>query len=235
MRFLRKVLRGGMAEIDFGPIWLTLKLAGATTALLLLLAVPLAAWLAHAPARVRLPLQALVSMPLVLPPSVLGFYLLLAFSPAHGPGRWLLGTFGVSLAFTFPGLVIGSVLFSLPFMMNPLLAGFDNLPASLTEASYVLGKSRWTTLLRVSLPNLRPALLSGTVLAFAHTLGEFGVVLMIGGKIPGVTRVASIAVFDEVESLHFDAAHAYSLALVALSFAILLALFTLNRKGPRAF
>ena len=224
-----------MGEIDFGPIWLSLKLAAVTTALLLVIAVPLAAWLAHAPRRLRLPLHALVCMPLVLPPSVLGFYLLLAFSPNHGFGRMVKETVGISLAFSFPGLVIGSVLFSLPFMVNPVLAGFDALPASLSEASYVLGKSRLTTFLRVTLPNLRPALLSGTVLAFAHTLGEFGVVLMIGGKIPGVTRVASIAVFDEVESLHFGTAHAYALVLFAVSFAILLGLFFLNRKSPRPF
>lgn len=221
-----------MADLDWRPIVLSLELAAVTTGLLLFFAVPFAAWLAHAPGRLRLPLQTLVSMPLVLPPSVLGFYLLLAFSPAHGPGRWLHDNLGVTLAFSFPGLVIGSCLFSLPFMVNPVLAGFDALPPSLAEASAVLGKSRWTTLWRVSLPNLRPALLSGIVLAFAHTLGEFGVVLMIGGKIPGVTRVASIAIFDEVESLHFAAANDYALLLFALSFAILLALFAANRKGP---
>ena len=221
-----------MSQFDFQPIWLTLKLAGVTTAILVLIAVPLSWWLAHARARIRLPLQTLVSMPLVLPPSVLGFYLLLAFSPSYGPGRFLKESFDVSLAFTFPGLVIGSVLFSLPFMVNPLVAGFEALPASLSEAAYVLGKSRWQTLLHVSLPNLRPALLSGLVLSFAHTMGEFGVVLMIGGKIPGVTKVASIAIFDEVESLRFDAAHAYALFLFILSFAILLVLFAVNRKKP---
>ena len=174
-------------------------------------------------------------MPLVLPPSVLGFYLLVAFSPENAFGHFLAARLNLFIAFTFTGLVIGSVLFSLPFMVNPLVSGFDGLPASLSEAAYVLGKSRWTTLLRVSLPNLKPALLSGIALTFAHTMGEFGVVLMIGGKIPGVTKVASIAVFDEVESLRFGNAHVYALILFALSFSILLALFMANRKTPKPF
>jgi molybdate transport system permease protein len=224
-----------MSGFDFGPIWLTLKLASITTIFLLAIAVPLSWWLAKAPRRFGLPLHTLVSMPLVLPPSVLGFYMLVAFSPENDFGRFLQQNLGISLAFSFPGLVVGSVLFSLPFMVNPLVAGFEALPRSLIEASYVLGKSRWQTLLHVSLPNLRPALLSGIVLSFAHTMGEFGVVLMIGGKIPGVSRVASIAIFDEVESLNFAAAHAYSLFLFVLSFAILLALFAFNRKAPQPY
>jgi molybdate transport system permease protein len=224
-----------MSALDLGPIWLTLKLAGVSTVALVLLAVPLAWALAKAPPRWRLPCHALISMPLVLPPSVMGFYLLLAFSPENAFGRFLKHRLDLSLAFTFAGLVVGSVLFSLPFMVNPLVAGFEALPPNLSEAAYVLGKSRWTTLLRVSLPNVRPALMSGIALAFAHTMGEFGVALMIGGKIPGVTKVASIAIYDEVESLRFGAAHAHALILFALSFAILLALFAINRKGPEAF
>lgn len=224
-----------MSSLDLQPIWLSLKLAAAATAILILLAVPLAWGLSHAPSRWRLPLQALVSMPLVLPPSVLGFYLLIAFSPENAFGRFLATALHLSIAFTFTGLVIGSVIFSLPFMVNPLLSGFDGLPPNLSEAAYILGKSRWTTLLRVSLPNLKPALLSGIALTFAHTMGEFGVVLMIGGKIPGVTQVASIAVFDEVESLRFGNAHLYSFILFALSFAILIALFAVNRKSPKPF
>ena len=224
-----------MSALDWDPIWLSLKLAGIATAVLLLLAIPLAWGLAKAPARWRLPLHALVCMPLVLPPSVLGFYLLIAFSPDNAFGRFLLDRLHLNIAFTFSGLVIGSVLFSLPFMVNPLLAGFDALPPSLAEAAYVLGKSRWTTLLRVSLPNLRPALLSGVALSFAHTMGEFGVVLMIGGRIPGSTRVASIAIFDEVESLRFGSAHAHDFILFTLSFAILLALFAVNRRTPKPF
>lgn len=224
-----------MSPVDFEPIWLTLKLAGITTIVLLFFAIPIAWGLAHAPRYWRIPLHTMVNMPLVLPPSVLGFYLLEALSPENALGRLLKSQFDFSVAFTFSGLVVGSVLFSFPFMVNPLVAGFDSLPPNLSEAAYVLGKSRWTTLLRVSLPNLRPALLTGIVLSFAHTMGEFGVVLMIGGKIPGVTKVASIAIFDEVESLRFGNAHKYALVLFVLSFAILLTLFTINRKGPKAF
>ncbi len=224
-----------MTSFDFEPIWLTLKLATLTTLILIIISVPLAWWLARVPARIRAPLHALVSMPLVLPPSVLGFYLLLLFSPSYGPGHFLLRNFNISLAFSFPGLVLGSVLFSLPFMMNPLLAGFESLPSSLSEAAYVLGKSPLQVLLKVSLPNLKPALLSGAVLTFAHTMGEFGVVLMIGGNIPGVTKVASIAIFDEVESLRFGPAHMYSLILFGISFFILLIFFTVNRKFSKPF
>lgn len=224
-----------MSQVDWEPIGLTLKLASVTTLLLLALGIPLAWGLSQARGRWRFPLQALVNMPLVLPPSVLGFYLLLAFSPENAFGRFLERKMHLPLAFTFAGLVVGSVLFSLPFMVNPLLAGFDALPRHLSEAAYLLGKSRWSTLLRVSLPNMRPALLTGIALAFAHTMGEFGVVLMIGGKIPGATKVASIAIFDEVESLRFGNAHAYALVLFGLSFAILIALFAVNRNGPKAF
>ena len=224
-----------MPDFDLGPIWLSLQLAGITTACLLAVCIPFAWWLSQAPARLRLPLQTLVSMPLVLPPSVLGFYLLLLFSPAYWPGRMLKEQLGLTLAFSFPGLVVGSILFSLPFMMNPLLAGLESLPKSLAEASYVLGKSRWQTLWRVSLPNLKPAILTGIVLSFAHTMGEFGVVMMIGGKIPGRTRVASIAIYDEVEALRFSHAHYYAFFLFSLSFAVLITLFAVNRKLLKPF
>jgi len=216
-------------------VWTTLKLAGLTTVLLLIFATPVAWWLARRRAWWKEVVAAVTTLPIILPPSVLGFYLLVAFSPENAFGRFLATGLHLSIAFTFTGLVIGSVIFSLPFMVNPLLSGFDGLPPNLSEAAYVLGKSRWTTLLRVSLPNLKPALLSGIALTFAHTMGEFGVVLMIGGKIPGVTQVASIAVFDEVESLRFGNAHLYSSILFALSFAILIALFAVNRKSPKPF
>ena len=220
--------------MDPGPLWLTLRLSLVTTAALLVIGVPLAVALARARPFLRYPLHALVNLPLVLPPTVLGFYLLILFSPLSLPGR-LLESAGLSLAFSFPGLVIGSVLFSLPFMVNPVLSGLESLPPSLTEAAYVLGKSRRETFLRVVLPNIKPSLLAGAVLTFAHTVGEFGVVLMIGGKIPGVTKVASIAIYDEVESLRFGAAHAYSAVLCLLSFGALLGLFLLNRRAPKAF
>lgn len=223
-----------MTGVSLGPIWLSLKLSFLTTAILFIICLPLAWWLSGRRARIRYPTQALLSMPLVLPPTVLGFYLLLTFSPAYFVGRFLRDNLHINLAFTFSGLVVGSVIFSLPFMMNPLLSGLDAMPKSLSEAAYVLGKSRLETLFRVLLPNLKPALLSGAVLSFAHTMGEFGVVLMIGGKIPGETRVASMAVYDEVEALQFAAAHTYALILFAFSFSIMLVLFAVNRKiiGP---
>ena len=196
--------------IDLAPLWLTLRLALLTTVLLLIVSIPLSYWLAYSRFRLKAVVESLVSLPLVLPPTVLGFYLLLAFSPEHGPGHFLNQHFNIRLAFTFPGLVIASLLYSLPFMVHPIRSGFRSLPPSLKEAAYTLGKSRWETLIRVLLPNIRPALLTGVVLAFAHTLGEFGVVLMVGGNIPGETRVVSIAMYDEVQSLNYHNANVYA-------------------------
>ena len=214
-----------MLTLDWQPLWLSLQLAAVTTLLLFALGLPLARWLAHTPSRMKPVLEALISLPLVLPPSVLGFYLLLALSPHSVLGQFLRDHFAVQLLFSFPGLVLGSLLYSLPFMVHPLLTGFQALPVAMTEASYLLGKSTLTTLWRIQLPNMKPALLSGVVLTFAHTLGEFGVVLMIGGNIPGVTRVASIAIYDEVESLNYAAAHLYAGVLLLLSFTILLCMY----------
>jgi molybdate transport system permease protein len=218
---------------DWQPLALTFQLAFATTVVLLLIGVPLAGWIAFTRSRAKPLVETLVSMPLVLPPSVLGFYLLLAFSPNHAVGAFLHTHFDIRLAFSFPGLVLGSVLFSLPFMVQPVQSALQGLPPSLAEASYTLGKSRLHTAFKVLLPNIRPALLSGIVLSFAHTVGEFGVVLMIGGNIPGVTRVASIAIYDEVERLNYGAANFYAAVLFAISFAILLAVYGLHRR-PRA-
>jgi molybdate transport system permease protein len=218
---------------DWQPLLLTFKLAAITTAILLVLGVPLAYWVAHTRSRIKPVIETVISMPLVLPPSVLGFYLLLAFSPQHAFGHWLEQWLHVRLVFSFPGLVLGSVLFSLPFMVHPLQAGLQALPASLLEASRTLGKPDGVTLFRVLLPNMKPALLSGIVLSFAHTIGEFGVILMIGGNIPGVTKVASIAIYDEVESLNYAAANFYAGVLFAVSFAILLAVYVANRKWLR--
>jgi molybdate transport system permease protein len=219
--------------IDWQPLWLTLELAALTTALLLVVGIPLATWLAGRAFRLKPVVEAIISLPLVLPPSVLGFYLLLAFSPANGLGRILESVFDVRLVFSFPGLVLGSVIYSLPFMVQPLQAGLEAVPASLREASYTLGHSRLTTLLRVQLPLIKPALLTGIVLSFAHTLGEFGLVLMIGGNIPGETRVASIAIYNEVETLNYAAAHTYSLVLLLLAFTILLAVYLINKRLVR--
>lgn len=216
---------------ELGPLWLTAQLAACTTLILLLLGVPLAGWLAHSRSRLRPLVATLVAMPLVLPPSVLGFYLLLAFSPANPLGRWLHDTLGLQLVFSFPGLVLGSTLFSLPFMVQPLSAALANLPPSLREAAWTLGKSRRYTFYRIELACVRPALIAGTIMSFAHTVGEFGLVLMLGGNIPGLTRVASIAIYNEVEVLNYPAAHAYAAILCGFSFCVVLAVNLLRRDG----
>ena len=209
---------------------LTFKLAAVTTLILLIIAIPLAAFLAYSKMRFKSIIETVVSMPLVLPPSVLGFYLLLAFSPASAIGEFLTSQ-GIRLAFSFEGLVIGSVLFSLPFMVHPIQSALSQVPRSIFEASYTLGKSKLRTMTRVILPMIRGGLISGITLAFAHTVGEFGVILMIGGNIPGETRVASIAIYDEVESLNYALAHQYALTLFVVTFAILLLVYTLNKKS----
>ena len=217
-------------NLDWQPIWLTFRLAIVTTTLLLLIGIPTANWLAHARFRAKSMIEAIISLPLVLPPSVLGFYFLLTFSPTSAVGRWLATYLNLHLLFTFEGLVAASIFYSLPFMVHPLQAGLENLSPSLREAAYTLGKSRLETLFRVLLPNIKPALLTGIVLSFAHTIGEFGLVLMIGGNLPGQTRVASIAIYDEVELLRYDTAHAYALLLLAISFGILLTVYSINKR-----
>ena len=215
--------------MDYQPLWLTLKLALITTGCLLLVGIPIAAGLAKSRSWFKPFLEAVVSLPLVLPPSVLGFYLLLTFSPSNGLGKVLESWLNIRLVFSFPRLVISSIIYSLPFMVHPVQAGLEALPASLREASQTLGKSNWQTFTQVLLPNIKPALLTGTILTFAHTLGEFGLVLMIGGNIPGVTKVASIAIYDEVESLNFSAAHIYAGILLVISFSILITVYLTNR------
>lgn len=218
-------------NLDLSPLILTFKLAFVTTLILVVIGVPLAYWVAFTPRKWKYFIEPLISMPLVLPPTVLGFYVLLLFSPRSFLGSFLDNVFHIQVVFTFLGLVIGSVLFSLPFMVNPIKAGFQSFPKSLIESSYVLGKSRRETLFKVILPNIRPALLTGIVMAFAHTIGEFGVVLMIGGNIPGETRVASMAIFSEVEALNYGNAHLYSSILLLISFAILFVLNMINRQA----
>lgn len=213
---------------------LTFRLAAVTTLLLLFIGIPIAYALSQSRSRIKPFLEALISMPLVLPPTVLGFYLLLAFSPESFLGTWLENVFGIRLVFTFTGLVVGSIFYSLPFMVQPIQSGFENLPENLAEASYVLGKSRFETLLKVQLPNIKPSLLTGIVLAFAHTVGEFGVILMIGGNIPGQTRVASIAIYDEVEALNYTLANQYALVLIAFAFSILALVYGINRRMLKA-
>lgn len=216
--------------IDGQPFILTLQLAFATTVILLITGIPLAAFLAFTRFRFKAVLEAVVGLPLVLPPSVLGFYLLFFLSPTSTLGSWLYAWFNVRLLFTFPGLVVASVIYSLPFMVQPVQAGLQSLPVSLRHASYTLGKSRWQTFTQILLPNIKPSLLTGVVLSFAHTIGEFGLVLMIGGNIRGKTQTASIAIYDEVESLNYATAHVYAAILLFFSFAILLLVYSIRKK-----
>lgn len=215
--------------IDWLPLWLSLKLAFVTMVILLVIGIPLSWWLAYSRRRWTIIVEAIVSLPMVLPPSVLGFYLLVAFSPATPFGHLLDKFLGLRLVFTFSGLVVASLFYSLPFMVNPLLAGFKNLPPHLLEASRTLGKSDWTTLRHILLPNIRASLITGAILSFAHTIGEFGVVMMIGGSIPGQTRLASVAIYDEQQSGNYGTANHYAVILLVLSFLILLVVYSVNR------
>jgi molybdate transport system permease protein len=214
---------------DLSPLWITLKLAFFTTLILFCVSIPLANWLSTRKTIFKTIAEVIVSLPLVLPPSVIGFYLLLAFSPGNIFGAFLEKWFDIRLVFSFGGLLIGSVIYSLPFMVHPIQSGLTSLPLSLKEASYSLGKTKRETMFKVLLPNIKPSLLTGIVLTFAHTIGEFGVVLMIGGNIPGKTRTASVAVFDEVETFHYHNANMYSILLLTISFIVLIILYLYNR------
>lgn len=211
-------------------MFLTFKLSFITTIILLPIGIALAYFLYASASRFSTMLEALIWMPLVLPPSVLGFYLLITFSKNNFLGKFLLENFDFQVTFTFSGLVIASVIFSLPFMTNPIKNGICALPNSLKEASYTLGKGKFYTLFFVLLPNVKSAILLGCVTSFAHTIGEFGVVMMIGGSRAGETKVASIAIYEEVQSLNYTLAHQYALCLFLVSFVSLCVIFYITRK-----
>jgi molybdate transport system permease protein len=218
---------------DWQPVMLTLKLAGVTTLLLLLLGTPIAWWLARTQAWYKQPLAAVVALPLVLPPTVIGFYLLLLLGP-NGPVGKLTQTLGLgTLAFTFEGLVVASVFYSLPFAVQPLQNAFENLGKRPLEVAATLRASPWDRFISVALPLARPGFLTAAVLAFAHTVGEFGVVLMIGGNIPGETKVLSVAIYDHVETLEYGQAHLLSAGMLGLAFVILLTLYLINGRLNR--
>ena len=218
-------------DADFlQTLWVTFKLALSTTVILSIIGLPLAYWVAYTRLKIKPFIEAFISMPLVLPPSVLGYYMMVLYSPRNGFGKWLNETLSVRLAFSFEGVLIASVLFSLPFMIQPLQNGFQSLPTSLSEASYTLGKSKFTTFFKVLLPNIKPSIITATALTFAHCIGEFGVVLMVGGNMPGTTRVASIAIYDEVQALNFDTANKYAFILFAVSFVMLTVIYSVNKK-----
>lgn len=215
---------------DWSAIWLTLKLASLVTLLLLVVGTPIAWWLARTRSKLRSVVGALVALPIVLPPTVLGFYLLLALGP-QGPVGQLTAALGLgALPFTFPGLVVASVFYSLPFVVQPIQNAFAAIGERPLEVAATLRASPWERFFRVAVPLARPGFITAALLGFAHTVGEFGVVLMIGGNLPNQTRVASIAIYDEVESLNYAAANFYAGVLFCLSFLILLVVYVVNRK-----
>ena len=217
-----------------GPLWqslgLTLKLAATTTVVLGAVGLPLAHWLNTTRWRAAAAIETLVTLPIVLPPTGIGFYLLMAFSPAYAPGRAWVQLTGSSLAFSFTGLVIASVCYSLPFAVQPFQAALRSVPVELLQAGATLGAPPWRVWRRLHLALAWRGIAAGLTLGFAHTLGEFGVVLMIGGSIPGVTRVASIALYDEVQALNYREAHAFAAVLLVLAFVLLLAVTLLQRR-----
>ena len=220
-----------MNQFDIEPFLLSFRLAAITTILLFIFSVPLAWKLSQTRSKSKPFIEALVSMPIVLPPTVLGFYLLIFLSDRSPLGMFLKEMFSVNLVFTFEGILIASCIYSFPFMLQPLQSGMEQVPVKLLEASYVLGKSKLETLMHVILPNIKPSILTGVIITFAHTVGEFGVVLMVGGSIQGETRVASIAIYELVELLDYKMAHVYSLILIAFSFSVLMVVYILNHRN----
>jgi len=209
-----------LQTLDLTPFILSFKLAGLTTLILFLISLPFAWYLSQSRSKTKPFMEALTALPMVLPPSVLGFYFLMIFSQ-------------IELNFTFTGLVIASCLYSFPFMVQPLQGGFESLNKNMLEASYLAGKSKFKTLLFVALPNIKPALLTALIITFSHTIGEFGVILMIGGSIPGETKVASIAIYEMVEIMDYSSAHIYSLIMLLISFVVLLSVYVFNHSQKR--
>lgn len=215
---------------DFiNTLLLTGKLAGWTTAILFVIGFPIAYLLAYKRFPLKSVAEALISMPMVLPPTVLGFYMLMAYSPQGGLGGFLQRVFDVRLAFSFGGVLMASIIFSMPFMIQPLQNGLTAIPKSLREASYTLGKSEFITFVRVLIPNMIPSIITAVAMTFAHCIGEFGVIIMVGGNIPGETKVASIAIYDEVQAMNYQTANQYSLILFLISLVILTVIFSIKR------
>ncbi len=218
--------------MDYQAIWLTIKLASLTTVLLLVLAMPLAWWLAFSRSAFKPIVEAVTALPLILPPTVLGFYFLILLGPNQGLGKWWFELTGSTLTFSFSGLVIASMVYSLPFVVQPLSNAFASMGTKPLEEAANLGAGPIDRFFTIALPQSKRGILTAAVLGFAHTVGEFGVVLMVGGNIPGKTRVISISIFENVETLNFTNAHMMSAALLAFSFLVLLIVFTLNHRFP---
>jgi len=217
-------------SLDFEPFLLSFKLAWITTLILFIIALPLSWYLSQTKSKLKPLFEAIISLPIVLPPSVLGFYILISLSQTSPIGAFFKEQFDLELVFSFWGLVIASCFYSLPFMLQPLQSGVESLEKSMIEASYVSGKGRFETLLKVALPNIKPSLLSAIIITFAHTVGEFGVVLMVGGSIPGETKVASVAIYEMVEIMDYRSAHIYSAIMVLISFTVLFGVYLFNQK-----
>lgn len=217
--------------IDFTPFFISFKLAFITTFLLFVLSVPMSWYLSQTHSKLKPIFEAIVSLPLVLPPSVLGFYLLISLSQNSPIGAFFKNSFDMDLVFSFTGLVVASCIYSMPFMVQPLQSGFQSLNKSILEASYVGGKGKLETILRVALPNIKPSILTAIIITFAHTIGEFGVILMIGGSIPGETKVASVAIYEYVEILDYKMAHVYSLIMLIVSFLVLFGVYKFSQNN----
>jgi molybdate transport system permease protein len=217
-------------SIEFKPFLLSFKLALFTTAILFVIGIALAWYLSQTKSKFKPFLEAVTALPIVLPPSVLGFYILWALSVNSPVGAFFEEKFGIKLVFNFTGLVIASCFYSLPFMVQPLQSGFESINKSILEAAYIAGKSKVVTLLKVALPNIKPSLLTAIIVTFAHTVGEFGVVLMVGGSIPDETKVASVAIYEFVEIMDYKSAHIYSAIMVVISFLVLLSVYIFNLK-----
>lgn len=224
-----------LSNLNLTPFFISFKLAFITTTILFIIALPLSWWLSQTKSKIKPLIEAFSALPIVLPPSVIGFYLLWALSSNSFIGQFFEETFGIQLVFNFTGLVIASCFYSLPFMVQPLQSGFENLNKNMIEASYISGKSKLRTLIKVALPNIKPSLLTALIVTFAHTVGEFGVVLMIGGSIPGETKVASVAIYEFVEILDYNMAHIYSAIMLVLSFLVLLGVYIFNNKQKKSF
>lgn len=218
-----------MSQDFIDTLLLTGKLAGWTTVILFIIGFPIAYLLAFRRFPLKAVLEALISMPMVLPPTVLGFYMLVIYSPQNSVGKFMSQYFDVRLAFSFEGILLASVVFGLPFMIQPLQSGLMAIPKSLREASYTMGKSESTTFFHILIPNMIPSIITAIAMTFAHCIGEFGVVIMVGGNIPSETRVASIAIYDEVQSLNYHAANQYSLVLFGISLILLTIIFSLKK------
>lgn len=224
-----------LRNIEFEPFILSFKLAGITTLILFIISLPIAWYLSQTKSRFKPILEAITALPIVLPPSVLGFYILVSLSYNSPIGQFFQEYFGIKLVFNFTGLIIASCFYSLPFMVQPLQGGLESINKNMLEASYISGKSKLETLFRVALPNIKPALLTAIIITFSHTVGEFGVVLMIGGSIPGETKVASIAIYEFTETMDYTNAHIYSAIMITLSFLTLLGVYIFNGKQKKVF